>query len=321
MKKERGIALIIVILAVCAIVPVVINLQRTVRSTAYESMNSADREVLYFMAASGFNIGQGLLMNREVRPFTGLTERWAKVSEMKDFEGNLFPAGRLRIVIEDELGKIPLNMLVSGNTINGEIRNLLIRLLCLPEFNLSPKKAEEIVAAIVDWIDADEEVTPGGAESMYYRTLPLPYDAKGAPMDDIYELLMIKGITKELFYGQVNRPGLKDLLTLHGTGKININTAPLCVLRALDPQMTNDLAMEMDIHRRNESNDLSDLMWYKRVRGMTDITINRDLISVKSDLFRIRSEASIERMKRTVTGVIELRAGNRPRILTFRWDE
>ncbi|MCX7982035.1 MAG: type II secretion system minor pseudopilin GspK [Syntrophales bacterium] len=321
MKKKDGVALIVVLLAICAVIPVVLELQRTVRQTTSAALNERDREILYQMANSGFNIGQAVLMNREEKPYVSLTQKWAQLAEPSGWADKLFPDGNLKIKIEDELGKIPLNMLISGNKINGEIKNMIIRLLCLPEFAMSQEQAEGIVAAIIDWIDADEEITPGGAESVYYRSRAFPYDAKGAPLDDIYELLMIKGITKDMFYGKANRPGLKDLLSLHGTGRININTAPLMVLRSLTPEITYDLAKEMDVYRRNEYNDLSDVMWYKKVKGMADITINRDVITVKSEIFRIHSQALLERMQRNVTGIVELQGQKKPKILSFRWDE
>ncbi|HSY18182.1 MAG TPA: hypothetical protein VK815_07605, partial [Candidatus Acidoferrales bacterium] len=42
--------------------------------------------------------------------------------------------------------------------------------------------------AILDWIDADDEPRPGGAESDYYQGQNPPYYAKNAPMDNIEEL-------------------------------------------------------------------------------------------------------------------------------------
>jgi DNA uptake protein ComE-like DNA-binding protein len=49
------------------------------------------------------------------------------------------------------------------------------------------------------------------------------------------ELLLIEGILEEMYYGSMfdPQPGLKDLVTTFGDGKININTAPCEVLIAL----------------------------------------------------------------------------------------
>ncbi len=75
-----------------------------------------------------------------------------------------------------------------------------------------------IAAAIVDWRDADDTVgtlavSSGsftGAESDYYPTLDPPYNAKNAPFDTVDELLLVRGVTPTLLYGQAgvaNAPG------------------------------------------------------------------------------------------------------------------
>jgi general secretion pathway protein K len=48
---------------------------------------------------------------------------------------------------------------------------------------------------------------PAGAESAYYAFFNPPYEAKNAPLDCIEELLMVKGITNEIFTGQKKNRG------------------------------------------------------------------------------------------------------------------
>ena len=55
--------------------------------------------------------------------------------------------------------------------------------------------------SIQDWIDPDDATRPAGAESDYYQGLVPPYNAKNAPMDDIEELQLIKGVTPLMFKG------------------------------------------------------------------------------------------------------------------------
>ncbi len=74
-----------------------------------------------------------------------------------------------------------------------------------------PGMTEEIVNAILDWIDSDEERRVGGAESADYQGLAVPYAARNAPMESVEELLQIQGITPVLFYGEdANRNGMLD---------------------------------------------------------------------------------------------------------------
>lgn len=75
-----------------------------------------------------------------------------------------------------------------------------------------PNMTEDIIDAILDWIDSDEDRRPGGAESAEYESLAIPYSCKNAPMDTIDELLKVQGVTPELFYGEDdNHNGMLDV--------------------------------------------------------------------------------------------------------------
>src|SRR5207248_8327104 len=56
----------------------------------------------------------------------------------------------------------------------------------------------DVVAAIVDWRDEDNAVSPGGAEAEYYLSLQPRYQPRNGSLETIRELLMVRGITSEL---------------------------------------------------------------------------------------------------------------------------
>lgn len=102
-----------------------------------------------------------------------------------------------------------------------------------------PKMTNEFAASITDWRDADSSVTPGGAESEYYLLLPNAYECKNGALETVEELMLIKGATTDLVYGQdANRNGVLDpgeqstitgsTMTLSGTrldrGLVNLVT-------------------------------------------------------------------------------------------------
>jgi competence ComEA-like helix-hairpin-helix protein len=64
------------------------------------------------------------------------------------------------------------------------------------------KLTPDIAAAIIDWRDADNQVTPGGAEADYYNSLQPPYQPRNGPFQTVRELLMVKGISSELLLGK-----------------------------------------------------------------------------------------------------------------------
>ncbi|MHC4994098.1 MAG: type II secretion system minor pseudopilin [Planctomycetota bacterium] len=74
-----------------------------------------------------------------------------------------------------------------------------------------PNMTDEIAAAIVDWRDEDSNVTAGGAESEYYLLLDDGYEAKNEDFETIEELLLVRGVTPRLLYGEdLNRNGILD---------------------------------------------------------------------------------------------------------------
>lgn len=59
-----------------------------------------------------------------------------------------------------------------------------------------------LAAAINDWQDRDDRVRPGGAESAYYLSRQTPYQIKNRDLETVGELMYVRGMTKELLYGE-----------------------------------------------------------------------------------------------------------------------
>lgn len=92
---------------------------------------------------------------------------------------------------------------------------------------LREQEREVIVDSILDWRDEDQEKKPYGAEDFHYLGLDPAYECKNGPLENIEELLLINGMTPELF------SRLAPHVTVHGSGQVNLNTAGPTVLRAL----------------------------------------------------------------------------------------
>jgi general secretion pathway protein K len=317
--NDRGVALILVIMIVGVLTAVTIEMNRSSRAEIHDAANLSDGIRLHYIAKSGFNAGIGLLL-LDRNNFDALYEDWANRELIAARSKTLFNDGYFDVPIEDESGKIPINRLVAGHVFNEDIKGLMLRLLMQPEFGLEEKRAGEILEAVKDWIDRDDETTgTGGAESAYYSTLGQSYAVKNGPLDCIDELLMIKGVTKELYYGTRESSGLSQLLTVYGDGRININTAPRPVLRALSEGMDVKAAESMDEYRRNKDNDLADASWYQRVPGMAGIQIDSRLIKTTSSTFKIVSIGRLHAMSKSVSGVINRDAdGRTAKILSWK---
>ncbi len=114
----------------------------------------------------------------------------------------------LRFGLTDESGKLNLNSLVSwqANSALGltdaTARNFLLNL---------PYMTNDLADSILDFIDADDTARQYGAESDYYTNLSPPYRAANGPLQSLDDLLLVKGVTPALLFGEdLNRNGVMD---------------------------------------------------------------------------------------------------------------
>lgn len=108
----------------------------------------------------------------------------------------------IRIGITDEASKLNLN------TATEEQLLTLVQFAVEGDEEFTP---QEVVDAILDWRDADGEVRGEAAdtEGLYYLSLDEPYRIKNGPFDSVEELLLVKGVTARLLYGEdFDRNGL-----------------------------------------------------------------------------------------------------------------
>ncbi len=74
-----------------------------------------------------------------------------------------------------------------------------------------PGMTPELAAAIVDWRDANGDLTDGGAEDDFYLRLNPPYHCKNAPFESIEELRLVAGADMEVLFGEdTNLNGVLD---------------------------------------------------------------------------------------------------------------
>jgi len=97
--------------------------------------------------------------------------------------------------------------------------------------------AEEIASSLVDWKDADHIIfnDPAGAEDEYYMSLEIPYASKDYPFENLEELLLIRGMEKEVF--DAIRPYV-TVFPMEGRLRVNWDTASDQVLLAVAAHLT-----------------------------------------------------------------------------------
>ncbi|MCD6184298.1 MAG: general secretion pathway protein GspK, partial [Deltaproteobacteria bacterium] len=169
----------------------------------------------------------------------------------------LFGEGEYKVKISNESGKININKATRS----------MLRML-LEGFDLDESEKDTIADSIMDWRDKDNLHRINGAEDDYYQSLDDPYECKDEDFDAIEELLLVKGVTADIFYG-----GLESMVTIYTqTDKININAASWEMLIAL-PGMTEAAAREIITFRGEKE--------IKRVSALNDIIDPDIYLSIK----------------------------------------
>jgi len=317
LKNNEGFALILTILIISLIVTLTLQFNSSMRSHLHAAVNLRDSIKLGCIAKSGFHCALAILVEDDLeKDFESIHEPWMVAKALSSHSNSIFEEGRFAIEIIDHSGRIQINRLVDENgNYNNKQKDLLTRFLNSSKFGLEPQDVAIIVDSIKDWIDRDDD-TDFGAENAYYQTLEKPYSCKNGPLDSLEELLLIRGITKELFYGREEQPGIRYYLSVYGDGKININTADPLILEILSDQMDEEMVQNMVAYRMEEGVDLKNPQWYKQVPGMIHVSIDPHLITTVSTHFEVISEGYKGAMRKGVRGMVE-RSGGVCRILTW----
>ena len=327
-------ALLITLAVITLLVVTTMELNRRARATVISTAAARDRHRLSEMLASGVHIAMAMLaQDKKDTTADSIQEDWADPEIVKSLLTTIpFDEGKLEVNISDELSRIQVNALVKfpdSHTFNEMQVGLWDRFLKLAFLAYEPPDeidpANTIINSLKDWIDSgDDEAITGltGAESDYYLDLDPPYSIRNGPLTHLNELLLVKGITPELFYGTAELPGISNFLTVSGMtdvggvdftydGKININTADVPVLMALLPEENRDLAVAISDFRLAKADEtfIHDLSagigWYKEVPGAGDIVLDPALITNQSDFFRIEAVASLNGVSMTASVVVK----------------
>jgi len=160
---------------------------------------------------------------------------------------------------------------------------------------LNPDDAQGLADCVVDWRDKDDIASSDGAENDYYSSLDRRYHCKNADFETSRELLLVKGMSPELF------EKLKNYITVYTEGKVNINTAGHVVLESLG--MNEGLADKIVRYRRGAGRSFQDagsisqvLNQAEKLSGTDTAELNKvlPLLDVRSDNFRGEVEGRLK---------------------------
>ena len=120
---------------------------------------------------------------------------------------------------------------------------------------------DSLAAALLDWRDPDDLPRPGGAEAAWYRTRGRRLPRNGA-FASVEELALVRG------FDSLRLAEARQLLTVNGTGTLDLTQAPAQVLAAL-PGMTPSAA-EQIVRQRRYGRSVGSLGELMALLGPTD---------------------------------------------------
>ena len=146
----------------------------------------------------------------------------------------------IRYGVTDEAGKLNVNTSSAA------------MLLALP--NMTP----QLVDALIDYTDSDNDPSAAGAEQDDYDQLPQSYNIRNGPLDTIEELLLVKGFTPAVVFGEdANHNGVLDANEDdgdtngppdNGDGTLERGLAPLLTTFAYDRDVDSTGAARININ-------------------------------------------------------------------------
>ena len=297
---QRGLAAVtaILIVAVAASTATLMLAQQS--AMLDQTMLVASRAQADMYAQAGLDWARGVLGEdaRTAGAVDSLDEPWAQPIIGLPVERALVAGA-----IADEQAKFNLNNLLNGTQTSPTDVEILKRLLA------SVGLAPELADAVLDWIDADSDLTSSaGAEDAYYLSLQKPYRAANQPLVQVEELYRVRGF---------DAPAVAKLrpyvTALPGRTAVNVNTASELVLAAILHELSSDEVAQLTRVRSVKPFRTKGEIAQAAKRA-SPTAINRDL-DVKSAFFSVRiqvaqddvqlaSDALVQRNPNATTAII-----------------
>ncbi len=305
-KEQNGFVVIVVLCAIILLTALLLGFNQKSRAKLYTVDSFKKSEQALNCARAGLNIAIAALKDTN--------DIYKNTNLINLFSGeNIIPVGdgNCTVTVIDENGKLNINHLAdkTGKLNRTRIDQLLRLIDLLNKNNNNHRISYCLVPSIIDWIDSDDEVTylpfvkyeNSGAESGYYTSLEQPYQPKNKQLDAIEELLMIKGVTPQIF--QL----IRDYVTVKSDGLVNINCAPKLVIKSLSEKI--DPALAQIIIERRKIKPFENIAEFKDVPGMTENvyeTISKSVTTKSSECYNyVTIQGDFERHQRIIAAILK----------------
>jgi general secretion pathway protein K len=336
-RRESGIALIVVMLVVIVLAGLAGAFAYTMKvemRLARHSNNSAEME---WLGRSGMELARYVLMMQARIPgangYEALNQKWAGG---RGVTNDLLAGINLEEVrLGGGVFSVTIKDLERKFNINSADEMLLQQALTVVGVDAS--QFGVIVDSILDWRDPDNNPRLNGAEDDYYLSLDPPYYCKNGYIDDLSELLLVRGVTPDIYWGprstnhfistyqkmssrkandnqgKTYPVGLADLFNALSAGRLNVNTASATTLQmipGIDPNMAREIVqMRAGLDGVDGTEDDMPFMSAGQLGAVPGIPAGLvpsllRYCDVRSQTFDVQVDVFLDGQKRTYYGVL-----------------
>jgi general secretion pathway protein K len=317
-KDRKGMVLIMVLGMVALFSAMIISFSADESLDIELAYNFQDSIQAQYIALAGVEAAKAILVQDNLS-YDSLDEQWAEFPAYAATASTYFSGAQLTGIITDEYSKFDLNTLALKDNYAEFRKAQFQRLLTLQNIDISQEELDDLTNSIIDWIDKDSEVTLGGAEDEYYMALEPPCHVKNGPLDSIEEILLIKGMKSEYFYGTENYDGLRKYITIGTGGKVNINTASELVLKSISEHFNDDVVSSIVACRPFTSQSYSCVQGLDLADGSDETNwIKNNVLVVKSPNFSVDVKGVMPSGAQVNVKAMLERINNNARIVYYR---
>ncbi len=348
--QQGGVALIIVMISIFVLTVLAGGFAYSMKIETRLARNANSEAQLEWLGRSAIEKARWILAEQlkiAQEPYDALDQVWA--GGPGGIGTSNSPLANVSLSVESSVGRADFSIIDLERKININLANEAILQQALTLAGVDAGESTPLVNSILDWIDPDDKPRVQGAESDFYHDYwpNHPYVAKNGPIDDISELLLIRGITPELFWGvgstnfqvhalnpqsrrdamPIQTVGLTNIFTTLSSGRININTASAEVLQVI-PGVTPEMAQGIVAARGGEPDAMGLSGPYRSVDQVRRVPEVNSMVAralqqfcdVRSRTFEVHVDAQVSGYHRHFVGVLG-RAPRDVQILSFYWTD
>lgn len=321
MRTSRGSALLSVLWLSAALAAIAFSLSTTVRGETERTSTGVDGLRSYYLAVGAIQRARIELLWSVQKP----NER--VIPKGSTYVDYAFPSGMVHVEFIPEASKLNVNTL--------PVQDLYRLVMAL---GVQPARAQEVAAAIDDWRRPPE----GGGSRFdgHYLSLTPSFQARHASLEEIEELLLVQGVTPDLFYGTyvpsesysadnpgsgprlTRRYGLFDCLSVYGTkDRVDANTAvpPVLLTIGLNPYAISALLERRRVKPFSEG-ELVEFMGSVGASAERLRTEGNAVITLRATARLLLPDGQLSDLRRTVSALMKyMQTGADSPVDILRW--